>query len=66
MNGPETLKRSEQNRYLLEWIPLVRIGEVALRPEAVRDAIAKVVTEGELVREAQDLALRQERLKELL
>ncbi len=66
LGGPEALKRSEGNRYLLEWIPLVRVGEYHLRPEAVRDAIAKVIAEDGPVREAQDLAQHQERLQEIL
>ncbi len=66
LGGPEALKRSEENRYLLEWIPLVKVGEYNLRPEAVRDAIAKVIAEDGPVREARDLALHQERLKEIL
>jgi 8-oxo-dGTP diphosphatase len=66
LSGPEALKRSEQNRYLLEWIPLVKVSEYNLRPEAVRDAIARVIAEDGPVREAQDLALHQERLQEIL
>lgn len=66
LSGPEALKRSEENRYLLEWIPLVQVGEVNLRPEAVRDALARVIAEDGPVREAQDLALRRERLQEIL
>jgi 8-oxo-dGTP diphosphatase len=66
LSGPEAMKRSEQNRYLLEWIPLVKVGEYNLRPQAVRDAIAKVIAENGLVREASDLAQHQEQLKEIL
>jgi 8-oxo-dGTP pyrophosphatase MutT (NUDIX family) len=66
LGGPEALKRTEQNRYLLEWIPLVQVSEYSLRPEAVRDVIARVVAEDGPVREAQDLAQHRERLQELL
>jgi 8-oxo-dGTP diphosphatase len=66
LGGPEALKRSEGNRYLLEWIPLVKVGEYNLRPEAVRDAIARVIAENGPVREAQDLAGHQQQLKEIL
>jgi len=66
VGGPEAFKRSEKNRYLLEWIPLVKLGEYALRPAAVRDAIVRVIEEGGLVREAPDLAQRRERMKEIL
>lgn len=64
--GPETLKRSETNRYLLEWIPLVRIGEVNLQPAAVQSALARVVAEDGPIREAQDLARLRERLAQIL
>lgn len=66
VGGPEALKRSEKNRYLLEWLPLVKLGEYSLRPEAVRDAIEKVVAEYGPVREARDLALHQGRLQAIL
>lgn len=66
LGGPEALKRSERNRYLLEWVPLLQVGGYSLQPVAVRDALAKAVTEAGLVREASDLALRRERLLEFL
>jgi 8-oxo-dGTP diphosphatase len=66
LGGPEALKRSEENRYLLEWIPLVQIGKYDLRPNAIRDAIVKVIAEDGPVREAQDLALHQQRLEGIL
>lgn len=66
LGGPESTKRSERNRYLLEWLQLVKVSEYPLRPVAVRDALARVVAEDGPVREAQDLAARRERLKEIL
>jgi 8-oxo-dGTP diphosphatase len=66
MGGPEAFKRSEQNRYLLEWIPLVQIGNYALRPAPVRDALLRVVTEEGPLREVQELAQHREQLKVLL
>jgi 8-oxo-dGTP diphosphatase len=66
LGGPEALKRSENNRYLLEWIPLAQLGKYDLRPNAIRDAIGKVIAEDGPVREAQDLALHQERLQEII
>jgi 8-oxo-dGTP diphosphatase len=66
LGGPEALKRSEENRYLLEWIPLVQMGKYDLRPNAIRDGIVRVIGEVGLVREAQDLALHQERLQGIL
>lgn len=65
-SGPETLKRSETNRYLLEWIPLVQIGAYPLQPSAVQNALAQVVSEDGPIREARELALRRERLVQLL
>jgi 8-oxo-dGTP pyrophosphatase MutT (NUDIX family) len=66
LSGPEALKRSEYNRYLLEWIPLVQVGGLNLQPAAVRDALVRVIAEDGPVREAPDLALRRERLQEIL
>jgi len=51
---------------LLEWIPLVRIGEVNLQPAAVQSALARVVAEDGPIREAQDLARLRERLAQIL
>jgi 8-oxo-dGTP diphosphatase len=66
LSGPEALKRSEVNRYLLEWLPLTQVGGYNLRPETVRDALAKVIVENGPLREASDLALYRDRLKEIL
>jgi 8-oxo-dGTP diphosphatase len=66
LGGPESQKRSEENRYLLEWVPLVQLGGYKLRPEAVRNAIARVIAEDGPVREAQDLAMRRDRLQDIL
>ncbi len=66
LGGPEAFKRTEQNRYLLEWVPLVQVGGYNLQPGAVRDAIARVIAEDGPVREARDLALRRDRLQEIL
>ena len=65
-SGPEIDKQSGQNRYVLEWQPLSGLAALNLQPAAVRDALAKVVTEQGPVREAQDLALRRERIIEIL
>lgn len=66
LGGPESQKRSFENRYLLEWIPLARVGEINLQPEAVRNALAKINAEDGPVREARDLAMRRDRLLEIL
>jgi 8-oxo-dGTP diphosphatase len=66
LSGPEALKQSEQNRYLREWVPFVQISRYNLRPEAVRDALARVIAEVEPIYEARDLALHQDRLQEIL
>lgn len=64
--GPEVLKQSEENRYLQEWIPLAKIGEINLRPAAVQNALVKVTAEDGPAHEARDLALCRERLLEIL
>lgn len=66
LGGPERYKQSEDNRYLLEWLPLVRIGDFNLRPVEVRDTIARVLGEEGLLREAQDMAQHRDRMKEIL
>ena len=66
LGGPEALKRSEENRYLLQWIPLAQVGGINLQPAAVRDAIARTIAEDGPVREISDLALRRERLQAIL
>jgi 8-oxo-dGTP pyrophosphatase MutT (NUDIX family) len=66
LSGPETRKKSETNRYLLEWIPLVQVGAINLRPPAVQRALAQVAAENGPLYEASDLALRRERLLEIL
>ncbi len=66
LTGPELQKQSEENRYMLEWVPLVKVGELSLQPEAVKNALVRVTTEDGPVREARDLALRQEKLQEIL
>lgn len=65
-SGPEMQKRSEENRYLLEWSLLAQVGALNLQPAAVRDALARVVAEDGPVREARDLALRREQLLAVL
>lgn len=64
--GPEAQKRSERNQYLLEWIQLLQVGSVPLQPAAVQQALARLAVEDGPIREARDLALRRERLLELL
>ncbi len=66
LGGPEALKRSEENRYLLQWVPLAQVGGINLQPAAVRDAIARTLAEEGPVREIGDLLLRQKRLQEIL
>lgn len=66
LGGPEAFKRSEGNRYLLEWLPLLGVGGLALQPADVRDALAQVVAEQGIIREAPDLASQRMRLQELL
>lgn len=65
-SGPEIEKQSGQNRYVLEWQPLSALSTLPLQPAAVRDAIASVITEHAPVREAQDLALRRDRIIAIL
>lgn len=65
-SGPELQKQSERNRYLLEWVPLVQVRSFPLRPEAVRDAMARIATENGPVYEARDLAQHREQLQEIL
>lgn len=64
--GPEVEKKSEENRYLLEWILLARVGGVPLKPAAVRNALARVVAENGPIREAQDLAQHREQMQSFL
>jgi 8-oxo-dGTP diphosphatase len=65
LTGPELEKRSEQNRYVHEWIPLIGVAQINLRPEKVRAALAAVVTEkGPL--SAPALAQSVDRFTELL
>lgn len=66
LTGPEVQKQSEENRYLLEWVPLAQIGRYNLRPEAVRDALAALLGQYGPMREASDLALYREQLQEIL
>ena len=66
LGGPEAYKRSEDNRYLLEWIPLVRVGEYSLQPAVVMNALAAVAAQDGPIREARDMLLRRDRLQELL
>lgn len=66
LGGPEVQKRSPENRYLLEWIPLAQVGDLNLQPESVRNALAKITAEDGPVREARDLALRRDQLIEIL
>lgn len=63
LNGPEVLKQSEENQYIHEWVALARVGEIHLKPEEVRDALAAV--EGK-VQEARDLVGYRERMQEVL
>ena len=65
-SGPEMEKRSEKNRYLLEWIPLVRVGGINLQPAAVRNVLARAIAEDGPVHEARDLAIHRERMVEML
>ena len=66
LGGPEAHKQSGKNRYQLEWVPLVNLGGINLQPAAVQDALVRVTAEVGPAREAQDLALRRERLSEIL
>ncbi len=66
LSGPELLKRSEQNRYLPQWVPLVRLAEVDLRPVEVRAALVQVLAEAGLPRSAQELARSAPRIIEVL
>jgi 8-oxo-dGTP diphosphatase len=45
LTGPELEKRSAENRYVHEWVPLAGVGQINLRPEKVRAALAAVVAE---------------------
>jgi 8-oxo-dGTP pyrophosphatase MutT (NUDIX family) len=66
LSGPEVEKQSSSNRYVHEWVLLTRLGAVNLQPAAVRDAIVRVLAEDGPVREAHDLALRRDRMREML
>lgn len=66
LGGPEANKRSEKNRYLLEWLPMGNLSMYQLRPTQVRDAIVKLLTQEGPMREAQELAQYRDRLKEML
>jgi 8-oxo-dGTP pyrophosphatase MutT (NUDIX family) len=66
LSGPELLKRSEQNRYLPQWVPLARLGEVELRPAEVQAALVQVIREAGLPQSAQDLARSIPRMVEIL
>jgi hypothetical protein len=66
LSGPEVGKQSSANRYVHEWVLLTRLGAVNLQPAAVRDAIVRALAEDGPVREARDLALRRDRMQEML
>lgn len=66
LGGPEVNKRSEKNRYLLEWLPLVQISQLNLRPEPVRDALAAIRARVGAIVDATDLAQYREQLQEIL
>jgi 8-oxo-dGTP diphosphatase len=66
LGGPEVEKQSSDNRYVHEWVLLSRLGGINLHPAAVRDAIVRVIAEDGPVREAHDLALRRDRMVEML
>jgi 8-oxo-dGTP pyrophosphatase MutT (NUDIX family) len=67
LSGPEVKKQSDNNRYILEWVPLARVGQIPLKPEAVRDALAQISAQepGVLVN-ASDLPARLEQMKAIL
>jgi 8-oxo-dGTP diphosphatase len=66
LGGPESQKRSEQNRYLLEWVPLSKISQLNLRPGMVRDAIVRVTADNQPVLEARDMLRYQAQLQKIL
>ena len=66
LGGPEIRKQSEENRYILEWLPLVEISRYPLKPEVVRDALAALLVKNGPIREAADLAAYRDELQELL
>lgn len=66
LGGPEVQKQSLENRYLLEWVPLTKMSQFSLQPEAVRDALATVIAQNGLIREAKDLALQHDKIQDIL
>jgi 8-oxo-dGTP pyrophosphatase MutT (NUDIX family) len=66
LGGPEMQKQAPDNRYLLEWVLLERLGSYHLQPSAVRDAISRSLAEDGPIREARDLSLRRDRLQKFL
>jgi 8-oxo-dGTP diphosphatase len=66
LGGPEAKKQSQDNRYLLEWIPMAHVGMINLQPAPVRLALEQIHAEHGPLREARDLALHRERLCEIL
>lgn len=61
LSGPELKKNSGVNRYVPEWVPLAKVGEINLQPLAVRNALASIVAESGPPQDAQELAQYRER-----
>jgi 8-oxo-dGTP diphosphatase len=66
LNGPELDKRSEDNRYILEWVPLDKVAGIPLRPVRVRAALAAVQAESGPFQQASQLAACAARFRQLL
>lgn len=66
LGGPEALRLSKENQYILEWVPVIHLERINVQPQAVRYALDIVIKQIGLVLETTDLALHRERLKETL
>ena len=66
MTGPELNKRAGVNRYVPEWVPLAKVSEINLQPEAVRAALVKLLAEVGPLQSGQDLAQHGERFQQIL